>query len=62
MVKEQLIFENNKPIAVIIDYSEYKLLKEIAEDKILIAMADKAELESSGTKSLKEIEKELKMK
>jgi hypothetical protein len=62
MVKEQLIFENNKPIAVIIDYSEYKLLKEIAEDKILIAMADKAELESSGTKSLKKIEKELKIK
>ena len=43
MVKEQLIYENNKPIAVIVDYNKYKMLKEIAEDKALIAMADKAE-------------------
>ncbi len=59
MVKEQLIFENDKPIAVIIDYNEYKILKKIAEDKVLIAMADKAEAESEGSKSISDIEKEL---
>ena len=33
MIKTQLIKERNKPIAVILDYNEYKRLKELEEDK-----------------------------
>jgi hypothetical protein len=33
MIKTQLIRESKKPIAVIIDYEEYKRLKEIEQDK-----------------------------
>ncbi len=47
MVKEQLIYENDKPIAVIIDYDEYQKYKEIIEQEqlendALIAIADEA--------------------
>lgn len=33
MIKTQIIKENNKPIAVILDYMEYKRLKDVEEDK-----------------------------
>lgn len=33
MIKMQIIRENTKPIAVILDYNEYKRLKEIEENK-----------------------------
>ncbi len=33
MIKKQIIKADNKPIAVILDYSEYKKLKEMAEDR-----------------------------
>ena len=33
MIKTQLIKQSNKPIAVILDYDEYKRLKEIEQDK-----------------------------
>ncbi len=32
VIKTQIIKENNKPIAVILDYEEYKRLKEAEED------------------------------
>lgn len=32
MIKTQIIKENNKPVAVIMDYKEYLRLKEIEED------------------------------
>jgi hypothetical protein len=33
MIKTQIIIENNKPKAVILDYKEYLHLKEMAEDR-----------------------------
>ncbi len=34
MIKTQIIKEDRKPVAVILDYKEYVRLKEIEEDKI----------------------------
>ncbi|MDP2167248.1 MAG: hypothetical protein Q8J64_02820, partial [Thermodesulfovibrionales bacterium] len=33
MIKTQIIKEDKRPVAVILDYKEYKRLKEISEDK-----------------------------
>lgn len=33
MIKTQIIEEDNKPIAVILDYQEYQRLKEIEQDQ-----------------------------
>ncbi len=33
MIKTQIIKENNRPVAVILDYNEYRRLKEIEQDK-----------------------------
>lgn len=33
MIKTQIIKENRRPVAVILDYKEYMRLKEIEEDK-----------------------------
>lgn len=33
MIKTQIIKEDNRPVAVIIDYKEYMRLREIEEDK-----------------------------
>lgn len=33
MIKTQIIRQSKKPIAVILDYQEYKRLKEIEQDK-----------------------------
>ena len=34
MIKTQIINEDNKPVAVILDYKEYLRLKEIEEDLV----------------------------
>ncbi len=33
MIKTQIVREGRKPVAVVLDYEEYKRLKELAEDK-----------------------------
>ena len=33
MIKTQIVKENNKPVAVIMDYREYVRLKDIEEDR-----------------------------
>jgi hypothetical protein len=33
MIKTQILREGRKPVAVVLDYEEYKRLKELAEDK-----------------------------
>jgi hypothetical protein len=33
MIKTQIIREDSKPVAVILDYEEYRRLKEIEQDK-----------------------------
>lgn len=33
MIKTQIVREGRKPVAVVLDYNEYKRLKELAEDK-----------------------------
>lgn len=48
MIKTQIITENNKPKAVILDYKEYLRLTELAEDK---------EDYKSGIKSLRTTKK-----
>ncbi len=44
MIKTQIIREDSKPVAVILDYEEYRRLKEIEQDKTdyYSAMAVKA--------------------
>ena len=44
MIKTQVIKEDSKPVAVILDYAEYRRLKEIEQDKsdYYSAMAVKA--------------------
>ena len=34
MIKTQIVKEDNKPVAVIMDYREYMRLKEIEEDRM----------------------------
>ena len=34
MIKTQVVKEDNKPVAVVLDYNEYKRLREIEQDKI----------------------------
>ena len=34
MIKTQVIKEDNKPVAVVLDYNEYKRLREIEQDRI----------------------------
>ena len=33
MIKTQIVKENNKPVAVVMDYKEYLRLKEIEQDR-----------------------------
>lgn len=39
MIKTQIIKEDEKPVAVVLDYEEYKRLKSIEQDKDDIASA-----------------------
>ena len=58
MIKTQLIKQSKKPIAVILDYNEYKRLKEIEEDKEDYYSALKTKLENKKWFSHSEIKKE----
>ena len=40
MIKTQLVKQNNKPVAIVIDYKEYLRLKDIEEDRIKLAAAE----------------------
>ena len=59
MIKTQFIRESNKPIAVIIDYQEFKRLKEIEQDKTDYWDAFKVKMTNKKWISHQELKKEL---
>ena len=59
MIKTQIVKEGNKPIAVFLDYREYKRLKEIEEDKADYARALAVKVKNKKWKSHAEVKKEL---
>lgn len=61
MIKQQIIKENNKPVAVVLDFQEYKRLKLIEEDRFDYYSALKIKLENKKWTSHKELKKALKI-
>ena len=59
MIKTRIIRENNKPLAVVIDYKEYTRLKEIEQDKRDYYSALQVKLKNKKWKSHNELKKEL---
>ncbi|MEE8383152.1 MAG: hypothetical protein V3R78_14910 [Thermodesulfobacteriota bacterium] len=59
MIKTQILKEGKKPIAVVMDYKEYKRLKEIAEDKADYLSALEVKLKNRKWKSHAQLKKEL---
>jgi hypothetical protein len=59
MIKTRVIKENNRPLAVVIDYREYTRLKEIEQDKKDYYSALKVKMENKRWKSHSELKKEL---
>ncbi len=59
MIKKQIIKENNRPIAVIIDFEEYKRLKQIEEDKFDYFNAVKIKRTNKKWTPHKELKKKL---
>lgn len=59
MIKTQIVKEGNKPVAVILDYQEYKRLKEIEEDKSDYYSAIQVKKNNKIWKSHEELKKEL---
>lgn len=61
MIKKQIIKKDNKPIAIVIDFQEYKRLKEIEEDRFDYFKALKIKLENKKWTSHKKLKKLLKL-
>ena len=59
MIKTQIVKEGKKPIAVVMDYKEYKRLKEIEEDKADYISALEVKLKNKKWKSHSQLKKEL---
>ena len=59
MIKTQIIKENEKPVAVVLDYEEYKRLKSIEQDKDDIASATKVKEQNKKWTSHSDLKKEL---
>lgn len=59
MIKTQIVKEDNKPVAVIMDYKEYLRLKEIAEDRADYYSAAEVKRKNKKWKSHGELKKEL---
>jgi hypothetical protein len=62
MIKTQIIKEDNKPIAVIIDYFEYKRLKDSEEDRNDYLTAVKIKKQNKKWIKHEDLKKELKIK
>ena len=60
MIKTQFVKEDNKPVAVIIDYKEYLRLKEIEEDKADYYSALHVKMKNKKWISHEKLKKELK--
>lgn len=61
MIKTQLVKENNKPVAVVIDYKEYLRLKEIEEDRNDYYAALNVKMKNKKWKSHDVLKKELSL-
>jgi PHD/YefM family antitoxin component YafN of YafNO toxin-antitoxin module len=61
MIKTQLVKENNKPVAVVIDYKEYLRLKEIEEDRNDYYAAVDVKINNKKWKSHVDLKKELNL-
>jgi hypothetical protein len=61
MIKKQIIKKDNKPIAIVIDFQEYKRLKEIEEDRFDYFKALKIKLENKKWTTHKDLKKLLKL-
>lgn len=59
MIETQIIHEGKKPVAVVIDYEEYKLLKKIEEEYRDYADALNAEEEISSWHSHESVKNDL---
>ena len=59
MIKTQIVKEGKKPIAVLMDYKEYKRLKEVEEDKSDYLSALEVKLKNKRWKSHTQLKKEL---
>lgn len=59
MIKTQIIKEDNKPVAVILDFNEYKRLKEIEQDKKDYYSALDVKRKNKKWASHKDLKKEL---
>ena len=61
MIKTQIVKEGKKPIAVVMDYKEYKRLKEIEEDKADYLSALKIKLKNKKWKSHTQVKKRIRI-
>lgn len=61
MIRTQLVKENNKPVAVVIDYKEYLRLKEIEEDRNDYYAALDVKIKNKQWKSHTDLKKELNL-
>jgi Ethanolamine utilization protein EutJ (predicted chaperonin) len=59
MIKTQIIKEDKKPVAVILDYNEYMRLKEIEQDKIDYYSALEVKRKNKKWVSHQDLKKEL---
>ena len=59
MIKTQLVKQDNKPVAVVIDYKEYLRLKEIEEDRNDYNAALAVKMKNKKWKSHADLKKEL---
>ncbi|OHD55527.1 MAG: hypothetical protein A2Y33_00790 [Spirochaetes bacterium GWF1_51_8] len=59
MIKTQIIKEDEKPVAVVLDYEEYKRLLSIEQDKDDIASADKVKRQNKKWTAHSDLKKEL---
>jgi hypothetical protein len=59
VIKTQIVKENNKPVAVIMDYKEYVRLKEIEQDRKDYYSASRTKAANKKWTSHEELKKEL---
>ena len=57
MIKTQIVKQNNKPVAVVLDYKEYMRLKEIEQDRKDYASALETKTKNKKWTSHKDLKK-----
>ena len=62
MIKKQIIKENNKPVAIVLDYKEYLKLREIEEDFLDYNSAVETKATNKGWTDPEKLKEELGIK